>query len=426
MKLAIVGTGIAGLTAAWRLRHEHELTVFESRARLGGHTHTMPLRVGGREWAVDTGFIVFNERTYPRFCALLDELGVSSRESEMSFSVRDERDGLEYNGHDANTLFAQRRNLFRPRFWRMLRDILRFNRECRELLESHDDTLTLGEYLARGEWSRGFREQYLLPMGAAVWSSGLDGMLDFPALAFVRFFHNHGFLDVDDRPQWRTIRGGSRTYVDALTAPLRDRIRLDAPVTRVERRADHVLVTPRDGAPERFDGVVLACHSDQALAMLADPSDAERQILGALPYQRNEVVVHTDTSLMPRRRRAWAAWNAHLTGGLEQQRAAVTYDMNILQGLDAPVEFLVTLNHHAGIDPRKVLRRLHYDHPVFTTGGVAAQARHAEISGVRNTFYCGAYWSYGFHEDGVRSGERVVEQLRRTSAAPRAPVGAGV
>lgn len=418
MKLAVVGTGIAGLTAAYRLEPEHELTVFEARPRLGGHTHTMTLPGGDREWEVDTGFIVYNERTYPRFCALLDELGVATRESTMSFSVRDERSGLEYNGHDANALFAQRRNLLRPSFWRMLREILRFNRECRELLEQPDDTLTLGQYLERGSWSRAFREHYLLPMGGAVWSTGLDGMLEFPALSFVRFFHNHGFLDLADRPVWRTIQGGSRRYVERLTASFAERIRLSCPVERVERRADHVLVTPRDGVPERFDGVVLACHSDQALRMLADPSAAEREILGALPYQRNDVVVHTDTSLMPRTRRAWAAWNAHVDPGA-RRRVSVTYDMNILQGLDAPVEFLVTLNHHADIDPSKVLHELSYSHPLFSTGGVAAQRRHAEISGPRRTFYCGAYWSNGFHEDGVRSGERVVEQVRALAASAR-------
>lgn len=422
MKLAVVGTGIAGLTAAYRLEPEHELTVFEARPRLGGHTHTMTLPGGDREWEVDTGFIVYNERTYPRFCALLDELGVATRESTMSFSVRDERSGLEYNGHDANALFAQRRNLLRPSFWRMLREILRFNRECRELLEQPDDTLTLGQYLERGSWSRAFREHYLLPMGGAVWSTGLDGMLEFPALSFVRFFHNHGFLDLADRPVWRTIQGGSRRYVQRLTTSFRERIRLSCPVERVERRADHVLVTPRGGEPERFDGVVLACHSDQALRLLADPSAAEREILGALPYQRNDVVVHTDTSLMPRARRAWAAWNAHVDPG-ERRRVSVTYDMNILQGLDAPVEFLVTLNHHADIDPSKVLHELSYSHPLFSTGGVAAQRRHAEISGTRRTFYCGAYWSNGFHEDGVRSGERVVEQVRALAASARpAPV----
>ncbi|MCB9897658.1 MAG: FAD-dependent oxidoreductase [Planctomycetes bacterium] len=412
MKIAVVGTGVSGLVAAHRLHPEHDLTVFEADDRIGGHVNTLDLRTGGRSHAVDTGFIVFNERTYPGFCALLDELGVASRPSTMSFSVRDERTGLEYNGHSLDTLFAQRRNLLRPTFLRMIADILRFNRQARELLEGEDDGLTLGEYLDRGRWSRAFLEQYILPMGAAIWSSGTVGMRAFPARAFVRFFENHGMLSVDERPQWRVVEGGSRSYVEALVRPFRERIRSSSPVDAVRRLADGVEVTVRGDAPERFDAVVIAVHSDQALAMLADPSASERAVLGAIGYQRNEAVVHTDERMLPRARKAWAAWNYHVTSR-DDERVAVTYDMNALQGLDAEVRFLVTLNHVEDIDPTRVLRRITYHHPVFTPAALAAQRRHAEISGVRRTFYCGAYWGYGFHEDGHRSAVTALAQLER-------------
>lgn len=418
MKVAIVGTGVSGLVAARRLHGEHDITVFEADDRVGGHVHTHDLNAGGRAFAVDTGFIVFNERTYPGFCALLDELGVASQPSAMSFSVRDERNGLEYNGHDLDTLFAQRRNLLRPSFWRMIADILRFNRQARELLVDGDDDLTLGEYLDRGRWSRAFLERYILPMGAAIWSSGTAGMRAFPARAFVRFFENHGMLSVDDRPTWRVVRGGSRAYVEALVRPFRERIRSSSPVVAVRRGAEQVDVTVRGSPPERFDAVVLAVHSDQALAMLDDASAAERDVLGAIPYQTNEAVVHTDERMLPRAPRARAAWNYHVTGS-DDLRAAVTYDMNVLQGLDAPVRFLVTLNHVASIDPRRVLRRIVYHHPVFTPAALAAQRRHGEISGMRRTVYCGAYWGYGFHEDGHRSGVLAAEQILRMAALPR-------
>jgi len=412
MKIAIIGSGIAGNVAARQLQREHDITVFEAGAHIGGHTHTHDVAIGGQTYAVDTGFIVFNDWTYPNFIELIRDLGVESRPSHMSFSVRCERSGLEYNGTSFDTLFAQRRNLLRPRFWRMLRDILRFNREAPRLLaDAGAETLTLGDYLAGSDFGREFIDYYIIPMGAAIWSADPEMMLGFPARYFVRFFHNHGMLSVDERPEWRVIAGGSRGYVDKLVAPFRERVRLNTPVEWVRRYPTHVTVKARGSEPERFDALFLACHSDQALRLLADPSTSEREVLGAIPYQENEVVLHTDTRLLPRRRRAWAAWNYHVLPEA-RGRAAVTYNMNILQGLEAPVTFCVTLNRSEAIAPGRVIRRLTYHHPVYTLAGVAAQARQAEINGARRTYYCGAYWRHGFHEDGVVSALAAVEHFR--------------
>ena len=412
MRLAIVGTGIAGLAAAHRLYPSHDITVFEAGDHIGGHTHTHDIELGGRNWAIDSGFIVFNDWTYPNFIALMNELGVESQPSSMSFSVRCEKTGLEYNGTTLNTLFAQRRNLFSPSFHRMIRDILRFNREAPGFLEAGDDNTRLGDYLSAQGYRQEFREHYIIPMGAAIWSAAPGDMLDFPARYFIRFFHNHGMLSVDDRPQWRVIRGGSRSYVEPLTAPFREHIHLNTPVMRIVRDEQGVTVQTGTGNASRFDAVVLACHSDQALAMLDKPTHVEREILGAIPYQENETILHTDASVLPRARRAWAAWNYHIP--LEaRDRVAVTYDMNILQGLEAPETFCVSLNYRDRIDPDRILKRLTYHHPAYTPAGIAAQARHAEISGVNRTYYAGAYWGFGFHEDGVKSGLRVAEQIER-------------
>ena len=412
MRLAIVGTGIAGLAAAHRLHPNHDITVFEAGDHIGGHTHTHDIELGGRNWAIDTGFIVFNDWTYPNFIALMNELGVESQPSSMSFSVRCEKTGLEYNGTTLNTLFAQRRNLFSPSFHRMIRDILRFNREAPGFLDSGDDTTRLGDYLSKQGYRQEFRDHYIIPMGAAIWSAAPGDMLDFPARYFIRFFHNHGMLSVDDRPQWRVIRGGSRRYVEPLTAPFRERIHLHTPVMRIVRDEQGVTVQTATGSEARFDAVVLACHSDQSLAMLEEPTQGEREILGAIPYQENETILHTDVSVLPRARRAWAAWNYHIPREV-RDRVAVTYDMNILQGLDAPETFCVSLNYRDRIDPDRILKRLTYHHPAYTPAGIAAQARHAEISGVNRTYYAGAYWGFGFHEDGVKSGLRVAEQIER-------------
>ncbi|KXS38076.1 MAG: FAD dependent oxidoreductase [Halomonadaceae bacterium T82-2] len=426
--IAVVGSGISGMAAAHYLSARHHVTLFEAGSRLGGHTATVDITLGGRDYAVDTGFIVFNDRTYPHFNRLLTRLGVPARPTEMSFSVHDARRDFEYNGHTLATLFAQRRNLLRPRFYRMLADILRFNREATHDLDSGrlDASLTLGAYLDRNGYGADFRERYLLPMGAAIWSASIAELDAFPLAFFVRFFHHHGLLSIDDRPQWYTIPGGSRRYIPALTRPYAERIALDCPVRTIRRDAEGVTLSTTRGEA-RFDQVVLACHADQALALLADPSPAEREILGALPYQDNDVVLHTDTRLLPRRRRTWASWNYRLDGRGDDARVSVTYDMNILQGIDAPHTVCVTLNDTASIDPERILGRYRYAHPCFTLDGIAAQGRHAEISDTaRRTHYCGAYWRNGFHEDGVWSAWRVAAALGTAPEAAASPAGAPV
>jgi uncharacterized protein len=418
MRVAVIGSGISGMVAAFRLHRDHEVTVFEAGAHIGGHTHTIDVDHDGRHYAVDTGFIVFNDWTYPRFIALLNELGVGWQNSNMSFSLRDERNGLEYNGTSINTLFAQRRNALRPSFLRMIADILRFNKESRALLAGQDDALTLGEYLDANRYSRAFREQFIVPMGMSIWSATEHAMLSFPARFFVEFFDKHGFLNVNDRPVWQAITGGSREYMKKLAAPLLHRIRLNTPVTAVRRDVAGVSIGTSSGI-ERFDAVFIACHSDQALKILLDATPAERSVLGAFPYQENEAVLHTDARLLPRSRLARAAWNYHLLDDRDaamRDRVALTYDMNVLQSLDAPVTFLVTLNRGADIDPAKVIRTVTYHHPVYLPAGVAAQKRRAEVSGVNRTFYCGAYWRYGFHEDGVVSAEWALEEFARAQA----------
>jgi predicted NAD/FAD-binding protein len=390
--------------------------VFEAGSHVGGHTHTIDVDWQGRHYAVDTGFIVFNDWTYPRFIALLKELGVEYQNSNMSFALRCERTGLEYNGTSVNSLFAQRRNALRPTFLRMIADILRFNRASRELLSSADDTLTLGDYLARNRYSRAFREQYIVPMGMSIWSATESAMMSFPARFFVEFFDQHGFLNVDRRPVWQAIKGGSREYMKKLAAPLGGRVRLDTRVTGVRRDASGVTLRLAQGTLERFDHVFVACHSDQALRLLEAPSEAEREVLGAFPYQENEAILHTDDSLLPRTPLARAAWNFHLLDvrdNRSRDRVALTYDMNVLQSLDAPVKFLVTLNRRADIAPQKIIKTIAYHHPVYLPAGVAAQKRRAEISGANRTFYCGAYWRYGFHEDGVVSAEWALADFER-------------
>lgn len=407
MKIAIVGSGIAGLTCAYLLARRHEITVFEADARIGGHTHTVPVTVDGREYAVDTGFIVFNDWTYPNFIRLLGKLGVTFKPTEMSFSVNDPDTGLEYNGNNLNSLFAQRSNLLSPGFWGMLRDILRFNKEARrDLAEQRIATdTTLDDYLKAGGYGERFILHYIVPMGAAIWSMPMAEMLNFPLQFFVRFFENHGLLSVSNRPQWQVIEGGSSAYIAPLTASFKERIRLSCPVSRIDRDAHGVVIHSPAGI-ERFDKVVLACHSDQALRLLGNPDKVEREILGALPYADNEVVLHTDTRLLPTRKRAWASWNYRL-GGAGHTRAAVTYDMNILQGIQSDTTFCVSLNQSAGITPSKVLARFTYAHPQFSLAAVTAQQRWAEIDGAQHTHYCGAYWANGFHEDGVVSALRV-------------------
>ncbi len=399
-RIAVIGAGVSGLVAAWLLRRRHEVVLLESSARLGGHVHTVDVEEDGRAVAIDTGFIVFNEANYPGFCRLLEQLGVASQPSDMSFSVRDDRDGIEYRGSSLDTLFAQRRNLLRPRFWGLVADLLRFLREARGLLEA-DPSLTLGQWLDARRYGRAFQEQHILPMGAALWSMPLDDVRAFPARHFAAFLANHHMLQIKGRPTWRVVRGGSRTYVEALVRGWRHEIRLATPVVRVERGDQGVAVTVAGGEVERFDHVVLACHSDQALRLLADPSPLEREVLGAITYRDNDVVLHTDAAaVLPRRRKAWASWNYHLAGG---DGAAVTYHMNRLQSLDARLPYCVSLNETARLDPARILGRWTYAHPQFTTAAVAAQRQRDALNAHPQTSYCGAYWGWGFHEDGVVS-----------------------
>ena len=409
MKIAIVGSGISGLTCGYLLHKDHDIRVFEASDWVGGHTHTVQVSVQGRNYAIDTGFIVFNDWTYPNFIKLMEQLGVRSKATEMSFSVRDPARDLEYNGNTLSSLFAQRSNLLSPGFWGMLRDILRFNREAMRDLQTQriaDDT-RLGDYLTQRGYGKRFREHYIVPMGAAIWSMSLADMLDFPLQFFVRFFKNHGLLSVSHRPQWRVIEGGSSAYIAPLSAGFTERIQLNCAVTRVEREEHGVVIHSPAGA-ERFDKVIFACHSDQVLNLLAQPSSTEQQILAALPYADNEVVLHTDTRLLPDRKQAWASWNYRL-GGSAQQPAAVTYDMNILQGIESRTTFCVSLNQTAAIDPQKILARYTYAHPQYSLEAVAAQARWAELQGAHHSYFCGAYWANGFHEDGVVSALRVAQ-----------------
>ena len=384
----------------------------------GAHT-TIDVEHQGHTYALDTGFIVFNDWTYPNFIALLDRLQVASQPSDMSFSVRCERTGLEYNGATLNRLFAQRRNLLRPSFYRMIRDILRFNRESLELLDDPGTGPSLGTYLERNRYSQAFIQHYIVPMGGAIWSAGHATMWEFPARYLVQFFKNHGMLSVNQRPTWRVVTGGSQRYVEKLVRPFRDRIRLQFPVESISRGPGWVEVRGRDCGgsyrTEQFDGVILACHSDQALGLLADPSPLEKDILGAIPYQQNEAVLHTDRSLLPRRRLAWASWNYHLSA-VRPDHALVTYHLNQLQGLSASCEFCVTLNHTDTIDPSAILKRLIYHHPRYTPEAIAAQRRHGEINGKNRTFYCGAYWGFGFHEDGITSAMAACRNLTTVGA----------
>jgi predicted NAD/FAD-binding protein len=408
--IAIVGAGISGLTCAHLLHPRHEITVFEADARPGGHTRTIDVETETALHRVDTGFIVYNDRNYPGFERLLERLGVDSQPSEMGFSVSDDHGEFEYNGASPNGLFARRSSLLRPSFHRIVRDLLRFNREAPALIGLNGSGPTLLDFLEEGGYSREFVERLIVPQASAVWSADPHDLRHFPASVLAEFFDNHGMFGFRDRPKWRAVTGGSERYVERLTAPMCDRLRLSTPVARVERFEDRVEVTPAGGAPEPFDEVILAVHSDQALRMLADPSPGEADILGAIPYQPNEVVLHTDASLLPRRKRAWASWNFHLTEE-PVDRTTVTYHMNRLQSLTAESDYCVTLNRTESIDPERVLSVREFSHPVFTHRALVAQRRWGEVSGERRTHFCGAYWGYGFHEDGVRSARRVCRRF---------------
>lgn len=416
-KIAIIGSGISGLTAGFLLHRLHDITLFEAAPVLGGHTATVDVTQDGRNYAVDTGFIVFNDRTYPNFLKLLARIGVASQPAEMSFSVKSP-EGLEYNGHNLDTLFAQRSNLLSPRFYRFVAEILRFNRQARAWLGGRTAVgpmsaeQTLGAFLQAGGFSDYFARHYILPMGAAIWSSTLADMRVFPLGFFLRFFQNHGLLDVANRPQWYVIPGGSREYLGPLTAGWQQQIRLACPVQGVRRVDDGVVIQSLKGE-EHFDEVILACHSDQALRLLQDASAREQAILGAMAYQANEVWLHTDVNCLPARRKAWASWNYQLDTD-EQARPLVSYNMNILQGLESPLPFCVSLNPAGKVDESKVLRRFVYDHPVFNLASIQAQQARADICGQGHTHFCGAYWYNGFHEDGVRSALDVATRFGAT------------
>lgn len=406
MKVAIIGSGISGLVAAHHLHRDHELTVFESATHAGGHTHTVDVSLDRESFAVDTGFIVFNEHNYPCFTALLRELGVASQPGDMSFSMRCDQSGLEYSGSSLNTLFAQRVNLMRASFHRMVLDILRLNRHASALVACPEG-LSLGEFLDHHGFNGPVVHDYLLPMAGAIWSAEPAAIMEFPARHFGRFFKNHGLLSLWNRPQWRTVTGGSREYVRAIVRPFAERVRLSTPIRRVMRLAEGVLVEPVNAAAETFDRVVFACHSDQALALLADPSAAEREILGAIPYQENTGVLHTDERLLPRRHLARAAWNYHRLPqgrGAIGGRVTVTYNLTALQRLRTRRQLLLTLNAPDAVDPSQAIRSLSYTHPVYNARSMAAQQRWGEINGQNRSYFCGAYWGYGFHEDGVLSG----------------------
>lgn len=412
MKIAVIGSGIAGLGAAWLLSRHHEVVLFEKDTRLGGHTHTHRVVQAGREYSIDSGFIVHNPMNYPLLTKLFAELGVASQPTTMGFSVQDARNGLEYNATNLNAMFCQRSNLLSPKFLRMVREILRFYRECSTLLDEAGDGPTLGDYLSANGYSRFFIEDHLIPMASALWSSPSAQVLDFPAKYLVRFMDNHHMLQVDQRPEWRVVTGGSSTYIGALEKTWNVQVRLGSPARRITRADGGVTVTT-DAGDDLFDQVVLACHSDQALALLADASELERDVLGAITYQDNETVLHTDSKILPKRRKAWAAWNAFIPTAPDAN-CTVSYCMNLLQSIDSPEPFVVTLNRTADIAPEKIIATMTYQHPVYTHASVAAQARRSQVNGVNRTWFAGAYWGFGFHEDGLRSGVEVARALGAT------------
>ncbi len=413
MKIAVIGSGISGMTAAYLLSEDHEVVLFEANDYIGGHTNTAEVTFNGRRYPVDTGFIVFNAKTYPNFVKLMKRLGVGWQNSVMSFSVQCAKTGLVFSSSTLNSLFIQRRNFFRPAFYRMLWDVSRFKRDAETLLKTGGYDLTLSDYLTRKGFSQGFIQHFIIPMGEAIWSADPVKFNQFPVRYFAEFFKNHGFLNVKDQPQWLTITGGSRQYVKPLTQPYRNRIRVRCPVAAIRRRAGCVEVEPAHQPAETFDNVVLATHSDQALALIEDPTDAEKNILGVIPYQENIAVLHSDESLLPRKRAAWASWNYHIPQQ-DLGRVAVTYDMNILQSIGAPQELCVSLNLAKAIDPEKIYKQLTYHHPVYNPESLAARQKHADISGVDRIHYCGAYWGYGFHEDGVNSALAVCKTFGKT------------
>lgn len=416
MKIAIIGAGISGLVTALRLQERHQIVVLEAGNYVGGHTHTHQVLLDGKVRAVDSGFIVFNTHTYPNFCVLLEKLGVASQPTDMSFSVRCDRSGLEYAGTGLGGLFAQRQNLLSPRFYRLLADWFLFNRQAQRLLDDPDaldEEMTIGDFFSRNPYSQAFRDCYFLPLGSAVWSSPRQAFEQFPIRFVMEFYKNHGMLALPGRLPWRVIQGGSRQYVEAILRRLREEVRLNSPVVAVRRKHDQLLVQVVGRGPEEFDHVVFACHSDQALRMLGESATSlERELLSKFPYQRNSALLHTDDAVMPRSRRAWASWNYHLAAE-DENAATVTYDMTRLQRLGTTQRVFVTLNADQRIRPDRILQRMVYHHPIFTAGRGAAQRRHEELLDHHGASFCGAYWGNGFHEDGVVSAQAVCRKLLR-------------
>lgn len=415
MRVAVIGAGISGLTAAWYLNKHYkaDVTVFEANDYIGGHTDTHAIEVLNKNWAVDSGFIVFNRLNYPHFCALLDELEVESQPTEMSFSVHNSRSGLEYNATSLSKLFCQRKNLFSPRFYRMLLDLLRFYRQAPEVL-NRDNMQSLGDYLQQHHYSEVFIQDHILPMACALWSGPSNKLMSMPIRFLVAFMANHKMLSLTGRPQWRVVKGGSQQYIKQLLARFPGEVKTASPVQSLRRAYNGVVLSvANEQLP--FDAAVFACHSDQALQILSDPTAAETEILGGITYQNNHMQLHADESVLPDNPEAWASWNVHISEALSS-RCTVSYHMNTLQQLDAPVEFIVSLNSADRVDPNKVFVERHYAHPVFDASTLQSQQRWAEISGHKHTFYCGAYWGWGFHEDGVKSALNVVEQFGRAAS----------
>jgi len=408
-RIAIIGSGISGQTCGYLLSKQNEVTLFEANNHLGGHTATIDLDIEGKTLPVDTGFIVFNDRTYPNFIKMMDQIGITSKPTEMSFSVHNKATGFEYNGHSLNTLFAQRRNLLSPRFYSFIFEILRFNKMAKKANSSGETDLgTLGEFLDKHSFSDYFATHYVLAMTAAIWSASINSCRDFPLQFFLSFLTNHGLLDIANRPQWYVIEGGSRSYIKGLTQSIQD-IRLGTPVQWVTRHCEHVEITSDKGT-EVFDEVIFACHSDQALHLLNDPSQQESKVLGAMKYRSNDVVLHTDKTLLPKRKNAYASWNYCIDPQVDEL-PTLTYNMNILQGLKTNQDLCVTLNQTQNIDPAHILRQFTYSHPVFSLESIAAQKQRHTICGDNLTHFCGAYWYNGFHEDGVKSALDVCQRF---------------
>ena len=411
MKIAIIGSGISGLTSAYLLNRNHDITVFEANDYIGGHTHTHNIKIKDKEYAVDTGFIVYNERTYPNFIKLLDTLGVERQLSTMGFSVKSASEDYEYAGESLNSLFAKRSNIFRPGFLRMLYEMYHFGKKSDSTGLGLDASITLGTYLRSENYSNEFINYFIIPMGAAIWSTPANKVLDMPAYFFIKFFYNHGMLEIINRPKWWVIKDGSSAYIKKIIKGFESKINLSSPIKTVSRLDNGIEIETANSKKSLiFDAVIFATHSDQALAMLADPTEKEKDILSSIPYQKNEVLLHTDSSVLPKRKLAWASWNYQLDSNPESP-VVLTYNMNILQSLECDETFCVTLNDHQSVDKSKVLKKIIYHHPLFTVKGIEAQKRKLEISGVNNTYYCGAYWHNGFHEDGVASAIEVCKNF---------------